>query len=96
MKKSKTCKGAMEHGTGCGFCGGCMAELARLKRENGLEVNELELYKLDAEAKDPKAKEIIRLARIGLWAERHSVAIDEGLLDQGFNGQQAINSRPGK
>lgn len=79
---SKNCRGSIEHGTGCNLCGKCFSELARLKRENRIpkpKVDELNLNAWESAASDPELIEIVRLARVGLWAEKHSVAIDCGL-----------------
>lgn len=56
-----------------------MAELAKLKRMNRPKVGEVDLDHWEEAAEDPQHLEIIRLARVGLWAEVHSVEIDDGL-----------------
>lgn len=77
--RSNNCRGSVEHGTGCGLCGKCYSELARLKRESREDVTDRDINQWEEAATDPQHLEIIRLARVGLWAERHSLEIDDAL-----------------
>lgn len=74
-----TCKGCYMLGTACGNCIRCAEQLAKLKKENRQDVTELDLNRWEAVAEDPQHVEIIRLARVGLWAEQNSIEIDEAL-----------------
>jgi hypothetical protein len=73
------CKGQVEHGTGCNVCGKCLAEIARIKRENRPKITDSSLTMWEAAATDPEHIEIIRLARLGLWAEKNHFEIDQAL-----------------
>lgn len=98
------CRGDVQHGTGCNLCGKCLAELARLKRMAKPDVTEKDLDRREKIAMDGEDREIIRLARVGLWAELHSVEIDDALRIAGRSLhplrrralEAAITTRPRK
>jgi len=68
----KPCRGTLAHGTGCGACTRCEDEKARLSavRPISILVNESVLALWAGTVEDPQLREIIRLAGVGLWAER--------------------------
>jgi bacterioferritin-associated ferredoxin len=104
VKRGVNCKGELEQNTGCGFCGKCLATAARLKREHHLEVTETQIRRFEMSTTDRTALEVLRLARIGLWAEISSVLIDDALqfavrelpIQRSTKFQHVINTRPGK
>lgn len=78
------CNGQVSHGTGCGICLKCEKEIDKLRENSPVSVlvNE-KILKLWAEAaEEPDLKEIVRLAGVGLWSERHSQAIEDALNAQ--------------
>lgn len=67
------CGNSLKTGNACGICKGCEKEKAELeaKRPVSLLVTDSSLDAWDAAAEDKQLREIIRLARVGLWATRY-------------------------
>ena len=78
---STTCKGTLALGTGCGMCINCNAELKRLKKIPNVNpiVTDQTLNVWEHSIEDHELLAIIKLARVGLWAENHSVAITDAI-----------------
>jgi hypothetical protein len=103
MKSSLNCKGSLAFGNGCGLCGKCISEISRMKREREPDVTEQDLDNLEAKALNPHQFSIVQLARVGLWAEKNSVEIDDALraaqnlpTPRRKSFEKTLNSRPRK
>lgn len=82
MSANAVCKGSYLFESACGNCTRCTEELRRLKKDHSIRkaVSDQDLNIWEAAAEDLQHLEIIRLARIGLCVERHSVAIEDALV----------------
>lgn len=78
---SMECKGRLFLGTGCGICERCKEELRVLKKIPTVNpiISEKTLNIWEHSIEDHELLAIIKLARVGLWAENHSVAITDAI-----------------